>query len=49
MTVNALPVYSTTAPTSVCVGDAITLSATPAGGVWVSSLVLLLRVYLVRP
>ena len=34
MTVNALPVYSTTAPTSVCVGDAITLSATPAGGVW---------------
>ena len=34
VTVNALPVYSTTAPTSVCVGDAITLSATPAGGVW---------------
>jgi uncharacterized protein YjdB len=34
ITVRALPVYSTTAETDVCVGDAITLSATPVGGVW---------------
>jgi uncharacterized protein YjdB len=34
VTVHALPVYSTTAATAVCVGDNLSLSATPAGGTW---------------
>ena len=34
ITVNAKPVYSTSAPTTLCVGNDIALSATPAGGTW---------------
>ena len=34
ITVNALPVYSSSAQTAVCVGSDIALSATPAGGIW---------------
>ena len=35
ITVNAKPVYSTSAATVVCVGDDIALSATPAGGIFI--------------